>query len=199
MTDPANSDPTPPRDDQGAPPPATNDPFVPPAGEPAAPTPTPSPDATPTSTPAAPAADPSLAPAADVYAAPAGPAYAPPVGDPYAIPPADVYARATPPYTGGATAAKAPVLSIISMILGIVGVLGGLFIFWFPIVGPILQLWLPAAAVVLGFLGRRREPSGKGFWLTGIITGFVGLGLFLIGLIITIAFFAAIGSSPSYY
>lgn len=179
MTDPVNSDPTPPRDQQGAPPPATNDPFVPPAGEPAA--------------------DPSVPPAADVYAAPEGPAYAPPVGDPYAIPPADVYARATPPYTGGSTAAKAPVLSIISMILGILGVLGGLFIFWFPIVGPILQLWLPAAAVVLGFLGRRREPSGKGFWLTGIITGFVGLGLFLIGLIITIAFFAAIGSSPSYY
>ena len=37
-----------------------------------------------------------------------------------------------------------------------------------------------AAAVVLGFLGRSKEPQAKGMWLTGIITGFVAVGLAII-------------------
>ncbi|WP_236779250.1 hypothetical protein [Agromyces seonyuensis] len=40
-------------------------------------------------------------------------------------------------------------------------------------------------------MGKKREPQAKGFWLTGIITGFVGIGIAIIGLIFLIIIFAA--------
>jgi hypothetical protein len=36
------------------------------------------------------------------------------------------------------------------------------------------------AALILGYMGKKREPAARGFWLTGIITGWVGIGLMII-------------------
>ena len=101
----------------------------------------------------------------------------------------------TSPYTGGGAAEQKPaVLSIISLVLGIIGVVG-FFVVFIPIVGSIMQLFIPAGAVVLGFLGKQREPwAPKGLWLTGIILGFVGLAIAIISLIGWIALFATAGA-----
>jgi hypothetical protein len=77
------------------------------------------------------------------------------------------------PYTPAPAPAKSPVLSILSLIFGILGVVLSLFLFG--------AGFLPgAAAVVLGFLGRRKEPQARGMWLTGLITGFVAVGIAII-------------------
>jgi len=62
-------------------------------------------------------------------------------------------------------------------------VVGGFAVVWIPIVGGIMQLIIPAGAVVLGFIGRRKEPAAKGMWLTGIILGFVGIAMALLSVI----------------
>jgi apolipoprotein N-acyltransferase len=69
-------------------------------------------------------------------------------------------------------------LAITSLILGILSAAGAL------IVLPILFLLAGIAAVILGFLSRRRESSGKGMALAGIILGFVGIALSVISWII---------------
>ena len=57
------------------------------------------------------------------------------------------------------------------MILGIVGVLGALI--WIGL--------LPAiAAVITGHMAVKRQPWAKPFWLTGIITGYVGIAITVI-------------------
>lgn len=102
------------------------------------------------------------------------------------------------PYTGGAPAQKAPILSILSLVAGIIGVIG-FFVVFIPFVGSILQLFVPLAAVILGFVAKRREPwAARGLWLTGIILGFVGLAIALISLIGWIALFATAGSYRTY-
>jgi hypothetical protein len=82
------------------------------------------------------------------------------------------------PYAPAPAPGRTPVLSILSMVFGILGVLVGLFPFFGFIPG--------AAGVVLGFIGRRREPSARGLWLTGIITGFVAIAIALIWVLIFI-------------
>ncbi len=106
----------------------------------------------------------------------------------------------TSPYTGGGAPAQKPaVLSIISLVLGIIGVVG-FFVVFIPIVGSIMQLFIPAGAVVLGFLGKQREPwAPKGLWLTGIILGFVGLAIAIISLIGWIALIAGTGGFQTTY
>jgi hypothetical protein len=96
------------------------------------------------------------------------------------------------PYAPTPSAANpTPVLSIISMIVGILGFLIGFF-------G--LGLLFAIGAVVLGHLGKRKEPGAKGFWLTGLITGYVGI---LINVIVIafwiIATIALVNSGNSYY
>jgi hypothetical protein len=91
------------------------------------------------------------------------------------------------PYTG----TKQPVLSILSMVAGLVGLLATPIGF-LPIIGGIIALILPAAAVVLGFIGRTREPNARGFWLTGIITGLVGLALAVLSILLWSLFFATV-------
>ncbi len=86
----------------------------------------------------------------------------------YSPPPATPYAPA-----GGPPVTKSPVLSILSLVGGIVGVLFSLLFFGLGIIFSI-------AAIVLGFLGRRREPGAKGLWLTGLILGFAGIGVAVI-------------------
>lgn len=99
------------------------------------------------------------------------------------------------PYGGAPAAAKSsPVLSIISLIAGIVSFLGGAIVL-IPVVGSILHLFIPLAAVVLGFMGKKKEPGAKGIWLTGIILGFVGLAVALISLLVWIGLIATAGAS----
>jgi len=76
------------------------------------------------------------------------------------------------------------------MIAGIVGVLG-FWIVFIPIIGSVLGLFIPGAALVLGILGRKREGvPAKGFWMTALITGIVGLVIAVIALIGWIAIIA---------
>ncbi len=169
------------------------------------------PPTTPPTTPPAPPAPPPAptydapTPPAPAYGAPpTPPAYGAPTPPPppaYGAPPpaygAPAYgAPAAAPYTG-APAAKKQVLSIISMIAGILGVLGS-GIATIPIAGFVMGLVLPAAAVVLGFLGKKKEPQAKGFWMTGIITGFVGVLLVLLFGIGVAILFATIGTTTYY-
>ncbi|WP_234659687.1 hypothetical protein [Agromyces marinus] len=84
----------------------------------------------------------------------------------------------------GAPASKpTPVLSLISLIAGIIGIIGSPIAI-IPFVGGILQLFIPGAAVVLGFIGRGKEPAAKGMWLTGIILGFIGVGIALLSFVL---------------
>ncbi|PPF55494.1 hypothetical protein C5B94_05755 [Clavibacter michiganensis] len=87
------------------------------------------------------------------------------------------YAAPYQPGPGGAPVSKG--LSITSMVLGIVSVVT--ILLWF------LSAPLGIAAIVTGILGKKRNPDAKGFWLTGIITGIVGLvlavGLAILGFI----------------
>ena len=88
----------------------------------------------------------------------------------------------------GAYAAAPPKgLSIASLICGIGAVVT---------IGVLTPLGFLAglAAVILGFVAKKNQPYAKGFWLTGIITGFVTVGLsviFLIGLIIWFVIYGA--------
>ena len=91
-----------------------------------------------------------------------------------------------------------PVLSIISLIAGIISFLGGAIVV-IPVIGSILHLFIPLAAVILGFMGKKREPAAKGMWLTGIILGFIGLAVALISLIFWIGLVATTGTSSFNY
>jgi hypothetical protein len=94
-----------------------------------------------------------------------------------------------PPYTGapsyapgpgaGAGYGGAPVkkqtLSIVSLVLGIVGFIFGWLVI-FPFIGSILQLFVPAGAIIVGFIAKSREPQApRALWLVGIILGAVAL------------------------
>jgi hypothetical protein len=88
--------------------------------------------------------------------------------------------------------ASAPkTLSLIGMIAGIVGVVISLFSGGFGLIFSI-------GAVVLGFLGKKREPAAKGFWLTAIITGFAGIGISVIWGIIWVLIIVAGMSADTY-
>lgn len=116
--------------------------------------------------------------AAAAYGAPAQPGYA------------------APAY-GTAPSKPTPVFSLISLIAGIIGLVG-FFVVFIPFVGGIMQLFIPAAAVVLGFIGKKKEPAAKGMWLTGIILGFVGVAIGLLSLLLWAIAFASFGAIDGY-
>ncbi len=128
-------------------------------------------------------------PPAEPVVPPAAPA-ADPTANPYAAPAAAPAAGAAP--------AGTPVkqtLSLVSFILGIVGFL----LSWFAGFGLLPGI----AAVILGFMGKKREPQApKWMWLVGIIGGFVaialGLIVFIVSVILPIIFLASFGSYYSY-
>ena len=157
-------------------------------------------------------------PAPPVYGAPVygAPAYGAPVyGAPVNGAPAQAYGSAQPggqqgygapsgygaptapqagdnPYASapsGAPVAKQPILSILSLVAGVIALLGTPIGF-VPIIGGIMGLFIPIAAVVLGFLGRSKEPRARGFWLTGLITGFASLALAILSIVIWILIIA---------
>ncbi|MBF4635459.1 DUF4190 domain-containing protein [Agreia pratensis] len=168
---------------------------------------TPSTEGTPSVPPLPPTA-PSTPPAPS-YGAPsapsAPPAYTPPAAEPSTpsygapsyqqAPPANPYAQAPnaapygQPYSPVASAPKT--LSLIGMIAGILGLVISLFSGGFGLIFSI-------GAVVLGFLGKKREPAAKGFWLTALITGFVGIGVTLVWVIIWVLIFASAAATSSY-
>ena len=147
-------------------------------GVPASPDGTPaSPDSTPTS-PATP------------YGTSSPPASSPPAS-PYGTPtsqPSAYGAAGADSYTSAPTT-KQPILSILSLVSGILGLIGAPIVF-IPFVGGILGLFFPVGAVVLGFLGKSRERRAKGLWLTGIITGFAGIAIALLSLVLWSMYFA---------
>ena len=91
------------------------------------------------------------------------------------------------PY-GAYTAAPPKGLSIASLICGIGAVVT------IAIVTP-LGFLAGLAAVILGFIAKKNQPYAKGFWLTGIITGLVTVGLSVIGLIGLIIWFVIYGAT----
>jgi hypothetical protein len=113
-------------------------------------------------------------------------------------PPPPAEQPATPP-TAPATPAYAPAqagpkqaLSLTSFILG----LAALVFSWAIGFGFLVAV----AAVVLGFLGKAKEPQApKWMWLVGIITGFVAIFIALIVLIIWIVALASYGSLMNQY
>lgn len=116
--------------------------------------------------PAVPPVDPPVAPAASPYGAVAAPTGGPPA-----------YSGATP-YGGAGPVKKA--LSLTSFIVGIASV----FLFALNWVAAVIGV----VAVVLGFIGRSREPGApRWMWLTGIILGFVGIVIGIIVLLLVLA------------
>jgi hypothetical protein len=99
------------------------------------------------------------------YATPA-PAAPNPYGQPGA-PYAQPYAYAPQPPKG---------LSITSMVLGIAGVVFS-FCYGF-------GFFFGLAAVITGHMSVKRQPYAKPFWLTGIITGYVTIGIALLWVLI---------------
>lgn len=78
-------------------------------------------------------------------------------------------------------------LSIASMVLSLAGV-----------IVPYLGLLSAIAGVITGHMASRREPAGRGFWLTGIIVGWVVIGLYLlIGVIVAIVIAVSTSQSGS--
>jgi hypothetical protein len=73
-------------------------------------------------------------------------------------------------------------LSIASMITGISGILLSFVAFGF----------LPGvAAVVTGHMAQKKQPYGRPFWLTGLITGYISVAIGLIALLFIIVLFFA--------
>jgi hypothetical protein len=130
---------------------------------------------------AGPAAVPPPPPGVDPYATPVA-APPPPVG--YSAPtyqPAAYAPAAYPPAYGAGyygTPQLPKGLAIASMVLGIVGVFFSL--------GYGLGLFPSIAGIITGHLALKRQPAARGFWLAGLITGYVGLFLSLIGVALLI-------------
>jgi len=78
-------------------------------------------------------------------------------------------------------------LAIAAMVLGIAGILTA---GWGPLVG--------IAAVVFGHIAQRRQPHARPFWITGLITGYIGIGIGLLVLTyVLIVVIAAIATASS--
>jgi hypothetical protein len=109
-----------------------------------------------------------------------------PYGSPYSQPgspytqPASPYGQ--PSYYGMAAAPKN--LSIASMCCGI-AVYVGFGVFLLP------QL----AAVILGHMALRREPSGRGFAIAGLVMGYIGIALTVLVIAVFALLMAGLASS----
>jgi hypothetical protein len=101
--------------------------------------------------------------AAEQYPAP------PYAGQPYPGQPAGQYG-AYP--RAGYPPAEPKTLSIIALVLGIVGIASGGFLF-IPQIG----------AIVLGHIALRREPSGRGMAIAGLVLGYLVIALWLLFLV----------------
>ena len=131
--------------------------------------------------PGFPAAPPAYSPAPPAYA-PAPPGSVPP-------PPSPGQSYAGQPY-GTAQPVPPRGLALASMITGIAGLV---------LVFTGISFLPGVAAVVLGHIAQRKQPYARPFWLTGIITGYVGVAIGIVTIaFIAIVFFASIANSNSY-
>ncbi|WP_157157142.1 MULTISPECIES: DUF4190 domain-containing protein [unclassified Diaminobutyricimonas] len=187
-------------------PPSENDPDrvppVPPADTPAeqpsAPyTPPADPYAVPPAAPSTGGAVPGTLPGSTPPAQPTQP-YGQP-NQPYGQQPNQPYGQPNQPYGqpaygqpayGAPGATRPQTLSVVSMITGIAGII----FTWVPILGFLSSV----AAVITGHMAQNREPHAKPFWLTGIITGYIGIafGLLFTFLILVLPFLV-LGSIPN--
>ena len=69
-------------------------------------------------------------------------------------------------------------LAITSMVLGIVGLFLGIL--------------LSIAAVITGHMAQKQQPHARPFWLTGLITGYIGILLGLIAVVLVVVWFTFI-------
>jgi uncharacterized membrane protein len=67
-------------------------------------------------------------------------------------------------------------LAITSMVLGIVGLFLGIL--------------LSIAAVITGHMAQKQQPHARAFWATGLITGYIGILLGLIAVVLVVVAFA---------
>ena len=101
------------------------------------------------------------------------------------------YAQAGQPYAYQPYPVAPPQgLSIASLILGIGGIVFSFVWFGF---------WPGLAAVITGHLAQRRQPYAKGFWITGLVLGYISVGIGLISFFVVVAFFAALISGGRSY
>jgi ABC-type branched-subunit amino acid transport system permease subunit len=68
-------------------------------------------------------------------------------------------------------------ISITSMVLGIVGMIG------FGTLGLV-----SIGAIITGHIAQRSQPHAKGFWITGLITGYLGLAISIIWVVFFVIF-----------
>ena len=73
-------------------------------------------------------------------------------------------------------------MALASMILGIFGITVGLCLIFFPLI--------PILAVVFGHIGLSQTRStgapGRGYAITGLVTGYIGIALAILWLVATI-------------
>ncbi|MFS0714642.1 DUF4190 domain-containing protein [Microbacterium sp. 2P01SA-2] len=126
---------------------------------------------------------------------PASGAPVPPPAPPYANPPQQqAYQPAgyPPPAYGyaGYQPQKTNALAIVSMIASIVG-----FIWLLPIIGSI-------AGVIMGHISlaqiKRTNENGRGMALAGLIVGYAGLALTIVGIIVFASFIGWVVNQDSY-
>lgn len=159
-------------------------PPVPPSGEPVTPPPT----APESSAPGGYSSPASSAPGGYSAPAPSAPGSSAPGG--YSAPASSAPGGYAAPagYATSAPASTPKTLSLISMIGGIAGAFLSLFGGW--------GLLFSIAAVVLGHLGQKREGApAKGFWLTGLITGYVGILIALAYIVFYVVLFLFVGAA----
>ena len=112
--------------------------------------------------------------------APAAPARDPYAPQQVAYPVQQQYSPYTP-YPPRPAVPKA--LSVTSMVCGLAAM-----VIWV-VVLPVASL-ASVAAVVLGHIGLKREPQARGFAITGIVTGYLGVLCSLLWLLVLIGVFA---------
>lgn len=120
----------------------------------------------------------------------------PPAANPYSVPqPYSVAQPGQPVYgqpaygqPGYGQAAPANGLSVASMILGIAGVVLALIYG----IG-----FLPAlAGVITGHMASKRQPYAKPFWVTGLITGYIGIAISVFWGIAIVLFIGVMAAYP---
>ena len=90
---------------------------------------------------------------------------------------APAYGQGGAPYGYGAPLAPGQTegtgRSVASMIIGILSIIGGLTLLFPPIVG-----------VILGHMGLKREPNGRGMAIAGLVMNYLSLALLLLGVVL---------------
>ncbi len=79
--------------------------------------------------------------------------------------------------TNASSTTSSKTLGVVSLILGIVSIVMSWIL-------PILWVFAGIAAVVLGFMSRKREPGAQTLALWGIILGFIGIALNIASMVI---------------